>query len=259
VENAHYFRHKLRGDDICLGTCITFTDATVTEALSGVLDFVWIDMEHNAFSPESVQAHIMATRGSHATPLVRVPANDPALIKTVLDIGAAGIIVPLIRTAAEARQAVAACKYPPEGIRGFGPRRPSRYGALSGPDYCRRANEAIITIVQIELADAVHNIDEILHVPGLTTVVIGSHDLAGSMGHMGEPNHPEVLAAVEHVIVRARHAGMPVGLALADPPAAFVPWRAKGVQWFAIGADFILLQRAATEAATIIRAAKETC
>ena len=113
-------------------------------------------------------------------------------IKPVLDVGAAGVIVPLIRSAEDVRRAVAACLYPPQGIRGFGPRRPSNYGRLGGPEFCRAANEDVIVIVQIEHVDAVNDIDAILAVPGLTSVVIGPNDLAGSLGRMGEPEHPEV-------------------------------------------------------------------
>src|SRR6516165_5848185 len=159
------FREKLKAGQTCLGTAITFTDATVTEALCPLLDFVWIDMEHNALSLETVQAHIMATKASETTPLVRVPWNDPVLIKPVLDIGAAGVIVPLIRTAEEARRAVAACLYPPDGIRGFGPRRPSNYGRLGGPEFCRAANASVLPMVQIEHIEAVEHIGEILAVP----------------------------------------------------------------------------------------------
>jgi 2-keto-3-deoxy-L-rhamnonate aldolase RhmA len=108
VENAHYFREKLAAGKTLLGTCITFTDPTVTEALSQVLDFVWIDTEHNPLSLERVQGHLLATKGSQTVPLVRVPANDPVLVKPVLDIGAAGVIVPLVKTADDVRLAVAA-------------------------------------------------------------------------------------------------------------------------------------------------------
>jgi 2-keto-3-deoxy-L-rhamnonate aldolase RhmA len=253
ADNADLFRQKLRGRDVCLGTCVTFTDPTITETLATVLDFVWIDMEHNALSLEAVQGHIMATRGSQTTALVRVPWNDPVLIKPVLDIGAAGVIVPLIRTAEDAERAVAACKYPPEGVRGFGPRRASRYGTVGGPEYCRRANESIVVIVQIEHIEAVRNIHEILAVPGVTTIVIGSQDLAGSLGHIGQPRHPEVLAAIDIVIAAASKANMPLGMALGDTPAVLREWRAKGVQWFAVGVDYWLLQRAADEVCRAIR------
>ena len=102
MENAVHFRRKMKGPEPCLGTCITFTDPTVTEALTTVLDFVWIDAEHGPLSVAAVQGHIMATRGSQTTPLVPVAWNDPVLIKPILDAGTAGIIVPLIRTAEEA-------------------------------------------------------------------------------------------------------------------------------------------------------------
>lgn len=253
MESARAFREKIREGATCLGTCITFSDATVTEALSGIFDFVWIDMEHNPLSLESVQAHVMATKGTNATPLVRVPWNDPVLIKPVLDLGAAGVIVPLIRTAEDAASAVAACRYPPQGIRGFGPRRPSNYGRNSGPEYCRAANESVITIVQIEHADAVRNIDAILSVPGLTSVVIGPNDLSGSLGHVGEPRHPVVLRAIDTVLSSARSAGIPVGIAVGDDPAILAGWVDKGVRWIAVGADFLMLTSAAARSVQAIR------
>ncbi len=254
MENAVHFRRKIQGREPCLGTCVTFTDPTVTEALTTVLDFVWIDAEHGPLSVAAVQGHIMATRGSQTTPIVRVAWNDPVLIKPILDAGAAGIIVPLVRTAEETKRAVAACRYPPEGIRGYGPRRPGRYGTAGGPDYCRQANESIIVIVQIEHIEAVRNIDEILAVEGLTTIVIGSQDLAASLGHRAEPRHAEVLQAIDTVIARAAKAGIPVGMALGDRPEIYCEWHAKGVSWFAVGADFLLLQQAAADAVARIRA-----
>jgi len=254
LDLADSFRQKLKQGRPCLGTVITFTDPTVTEALCQVLDFLWIDMEHNALTLETVQAHIMATKGSETTPLVRVPWNDPVLIKPVLDIGAAGVIVPLIRTAEEARRAVAACLYPPEGIRGFGPRRPSNYGRLGGPEFCRAANASILAMVQIEHIQAVENIDEILAVPGLASIVIGPNDLAGSMGLMGQPRHPDVLQIIDTVIAQARRAGVPIGIGAGDDPETLLDWSARGVQWLAMGGDCTLMLRAATQVAGQVRA-----
>ena len=244
MENAKKFREKLRRGQIPLGCGVSFTDPTVSELFSHVLDFVWIDMEHNALSLETVQAHIMATKGSDAAALVRVPWNDPVLIKPVLDIGADGIIAPLVRSAEEVRLAVAACRYPPEGIRGFGPRRPIQYGRTGDADYCRRANEEIISIVQIEHIDAVNAIDEIVKVPGLTAIVVGANDLAGSMGHMGNPQHPEVQGAIESVVNKAGEAGVSPGIGIADDPEALMAWVSKGVQWVQVGVDWAHLARA---------------
>src|SRR5207253_437060 len=158
------------------------SDPTVTEALAGALDFVWVDMEHNPLTLTAVQGHILAAKGTEATVLVRVAWNDPVLIKPVLDMGAAGVIVPLVRTAEDVRRAVAACLYPPEGIRGFGPRRPSNYGRLGGPEFCRDANARILPMVQVEHIQAVENIEAIVAVPGLASIALGPNDLAGSMG-----------------------------------------------------------------------------
>jgi 2-dehydro-3-deoxyglucarate aldolase/4-hydroxy-2-oxoheptanedioate aldolase len=247
VENAHFFREKLAAGQTLLGTCITFVDPTVTEALSQVLDFVWIDTEHNPLTLERVQGHLLATKGSQTVPLVRVAANDPVLVKPVLDIGAAGVIVPLVKTADDVKLAVAACKYPPEGVRGFGPRRPSAFGTRGGPEFCAEANRAIIPIVQIEQREALENLDAILRVPGLGSIVVGPNDFAASLGYTGQPRHPEVIRAIDTVIAKARSAGVPMGLAVGDDPKTLAEWIDKGVNWLSIAADFALLLRRATD------------
>ena len=253
VENAHYFREKITDGSVALGTCVTIADPVVTEALARVLDFVWIDMEHNPLTLDRVLGHLMATKGSRTTPLVRVAANDPVLVKPVLDIGAAGVIIPLVRTADDVRAAVAACRYPPQGVRGFGPRRPSNYGGIGSLEFCQRANQEIITIVQIEQRQALDNLDEILTVEGLTSIVVGPNDLAASLGHTGQPWHEENIAAIETIIKKARAAGVPMGLATADDPKLLDRWVDQGVSWLAIAADYGLMLRAARESVDHVR------
>lgn len=253
MENAAKFRAKIQAGQVALGTVITFSDPTITEALCPVSDFVWIDMEHNPQSLETVQGHIMATKASDTAPLVRVPWNDPVLIKPVLDIGAAGVIIPLIQTADEARRAVAACLYPPDGIRGYGPRRAAQFGRLGGPEYCKAANETVIPIVQIEHIRAVENLDAILAVPGLVSILVGPNDLAGSMGRMGEPRHPDVIQTIETIVRKARQTDVLVGIAAGDDPQQLIEWVDRGVQWLAMGADFSLLLRAAGQIAGQVR------
>ena len=136
------FIEKMQKGRICLGTVVSFTDPTVSEALCSLLDFIWIDAEHGPFSLETIQGHVMATKGTDTTPLVRVPGNDPIWIKQVLDLGAAGVIVPMIRTVEEARLAIAACLYPPAGVRGYGPRRHFQYGDFGGPQFCQETNDS---------------------------------------------------------------------------------------------------------------------
>jgi 2-keto-3-deoxy-L-rhamnonate aldolase RhmA len=248
------FREKMLRGEICFGTAITFTDPAITELLAGDLDFVWIDGEHNALSLETIQLHLMAVKGTSAFPLVRVAWNDPVLIKPVLDIGAPGVIVPLIRTADDAAKAVAACRYPPKGIRGFGPRRATRYGRDGGPDYVARADASIMVNVQIEHAEAVKNLDAILATEGLAGIVIGPNDLAGSMGHSGRPDHPDVQKTIDVVISRTRAANKFVGIGAGADPEALADLARRGVQWLTAGADFVLLQKATVQTVTATRA-----
>lgn len=252
MENAKYFREKIGRGQLCLGTSISFTDPTVTEALCNISDFVMIDTEHRPLPLDTVQAHIMATKGSETTPLVRVAWNDAVLMKGVLDVGAAGVIVPFVNSAEEARLAVAACLYPPKGIRGFGPRRPSNYALLPAEEVCRRANEDIIIIVQIEHIEAVQNLDDILAVEGLTGVFIGSFDLSGSMGVMGQNRHPDVLAAIDSVISKARARDVMVGIGVSAPDEV-VEWAQKGVQFAFNGEDYTLMLQAGREAVEAVR------
>jgi 2-dehydro-3-deoxyglucarate aldolase/4-hydroxy-2-oxoheptanedioate aldolase len=253
MDHSSGFIEKMEKGKVCLGTGITFADPTITEAVSSQLDFVWIDAEHAPFSLETIQGHVMATKGSDTTPLVRVPWNDPVLIKPILDLGAAGVIVPWIRTVEDGRRALAACKYPPEGVRGYGPRRPSRYGAVGGPKFCREQNDSILTILQIEHIEAVRSIREILALPGLKAIVLGLNDLAGSMGLTGQPRHPSVLEAAETVIREARQAGIFPGISIADHAEQLIEWAQKGVQWLCIGVDYMLLVHGLEKVTTQIR------
>ncbi|HUS17532.1 MAG TPA: aldolase/citrate lyase family protein, partial [Chloroflexia bacterium] len=180
--------------------------------------------------------------------------NDPVLIKPVLDIGADGVIIPLVRTVEDVRRAVAACRYPPAGVRGFGPRRASGYGELGGPDYVRLANETVICIVQIEHIEAANNLDAILQVPGLDGIVIGPNDLAGSMGFMGQPHHPEVQKVMEAIIATTIKTQVYAGVSVGGPPEYFADWIKRGVQWIGMGGDLSLMLSAARQLDAQVRA-----
>ena len=253
MKNARTFTDKLRQGNLCLGTAITLSDPTVTEALSGECDFFWIDMEHTPLSLDALKCHLMAMKGSDTASLVRVPWNDPVLVKPVLDVGADGVIIPMVATGDDVARAVAACRYPPEGIRGFGPMRPLDYGRLDARQFCDDANENIITIAQIEQAEAVENIDEILAVPGLTSIAFGPQDLSASFGHRTQPRHPEVMRAIETVIAKARQANVLVGISVGDDAGLLCDLVDMGVQWLSMGADVTLMIRAAREVGGKVR------
>lgn len=253
IGNAAVFKNKLRRNHLCLGTSISLADPAVTEALCGICDFVWIDMEHTTLSLEAVRAHVMATKGSETATLVRVPWNSPVLIKPVLDLGANGVIVPMVRSAEEAAAAVSACRYPPLGIRGFGPLRASNYGRVKARDFCEESDRTLMTVIQIEHIEAVENLDSILKVPGIQDIMIGPSDLAASMGHLGDTEHPDVVRAMEGVVQKACAADVNVGLATGTDPAAIAGWAQKGVRWFALLNDVMLLLQTVHDCVGLIR------
>jgi len=241
MHNARRFTEKIAQGQLCLGTCISTGDPSITEALAPDADFFWIDLEHTSITGDQLRQHFMGIKGSEAAAIVRVPTNDAVQIKTVLDIGADGIIVPMIGNADDVAEAVSACKYPPEGIRGFGPLRPTQYARIGAEDFIAEANKSILTICQIEQKSAVDNIDEILQVPGLSSLAFGPMDLSASLGHRGQPGHPAVLEAVQYVTAKAKEANVPVGVSIGSDAASLKKWRAMGMQWIAMGVEVTLM------------------
>ncbi|MCC6613401.1 MAG: hypothetical protein IT320_07980 [Anaerolineae bacterium] len=238
METILRFRRRLTDGNICVGASITFSDPLVTDALGDSVDFFWIDLEHSAMSPEALQAHLLAAKSRQVPSLVRVPGSDTPFIKPVLDSGADGIIVPQVRSAEEVRRVVDDCRYPPLGRRGYGPRVPGNYGRSGGADYIARANEAIFVSVQIENRESYEAIDEIVAVPGLDSIVIGPADLSASLGHTGDPDHPEVASAIDQVIAKARAKGLFVGAGMGPDARYAVGMARRGVQWLQVGGDF---------------------
>jgi 2-keto-3-deoxy-L-rhamnonate aldolase RhmA len=175
---------KWQRGEVTSGLWMHSTDPTTAEII-GLLqpDWIMIDAEHGALDLETIQTHLMVLEQSPSVPLIRVPSSDHVYIKRILDLGAAGVLIPQIQSVDEARRAVAACKYPPEGMRGAGPRRPSRYG-MQEASYLHDANARTIVLLMIEHSNAVRDIDAILAIPGLDGLVFGPLDLSASMGLM---------------------------------------------------------------------------
>lgn len=219
-------------------------------------DWLLIDAEHSPFTLDSLLPVLMAFNGRETVPLARVPRNDQVVIKQFLDLGVEGILVPMVNSPEEALHAVAACKYPPVGNRGFGPRRAADYGRASAA-YIQTANESVLVLIQIEHITAVGQVEQILAVPGLDAVLLGPMDLSASMGRLGQIEHPEVQAAIDKVIAAARKAGLPVGVPMAADAEMLMKWAARGCNLFITGEQDGLLRRAAESAlATFKRAYK---
>ena len=231
-------RDKLKAGETLFGAGITLTDLTVTEGLAPSVDFFWIDLEHNATTTESMLGHLVAARAGGVPSIVRIPNNDVAWVKRVLDSGAEGIILPRSDSAAEVIDFVSACRYPPMGTRGFGPRRPMQYGRLEQQEYLAQANRDVFVCVQVETTSLVDELDEVLKLEGLDSLVLGPQDLSGSMGRLGETTHPEVIEVMKTVCSKARAAGKFVGSGLGADPAFAKVLVDCGVQWLQAGNDF---------------------
>ncbi len=239
------FKRALHAQQRLLGLWINFPYAPITEALAGSgFDWLLFDMEHTPNDLEQVGQQLLALRGTNTkvAPIVRVPVHDMAWIKRVLDAGAPNVMVPNIRTEAEAREAVAWTRFAPEGLRGVaGSTRAGGWTRYT--DYMARANDEISVIVQIESQQALDNLDAICRVPGIDAVFIGPSDLAASLGHRGGASHADVQTAIAKAIRTALAADCAIGILTADGKAQ--PYLEQGATMVGVGTDLHLLVAAA--------------
>ena len=246
-------KKRLRAGETTYGCWLSFSNVNVAEILAGTgFDWVLIDTEHGPFGLEGLQHCLAAFNGSRTVPIVRVPWNDAVRIKQILDLGADGVLVPMVNTLAEAKAAISACKYPPEGTRGFGPRRASDYGR-STDDYVAQANEGTIVVLQIEHIKAVEDVDSIIALPGIDVICLGPTDLSGSLGLLRQFTHPKVVAAVDKVIARSSAKGLPVCAGVAFPPGIMKDWVAKGANFVLTMEDSTLFRQGAANALAAMR------
>ena len=230
-----------------IGVWVCSGNATVAEICAGSgVDWILIDSEHTPNTLESIVNQLQAVQGYAAATMVRPPHGDPQLIKQYLDLGVQNLLVPMVDTAEEAQALVRAVRYPPQGIRGVGSAlaRASRWNRVE--NYLQNADASIALFIQVETVASVANIDEILSVEGIAGVFVGPSDLAASMGLLGQQDHPDVIAAVEGVIAKAKAARVSVGVN-AFAPATAQRYIAAGVDFILVGADVAILARA-TEA-----------
>lgn len=233
-------RKKIAENQPVIGANILLSDCTVSEIFGFAgCDYVWIDMEHAPLSYKDTANHIIAAHSGGAAAFVRIPWNDPVMVKRVLDMGPDGIIIPLIKNAEDARQAVASCRYPPEGIRGWNPLRSNMYGCVDTDWYIHNVDNLVWKILMIEQISAAENLEEILQVDGVDAVLIGPSDLSGSMGKLLETDAPEVKEVIDRIIRTAKKAGTPVALAVPSgtPAEVLCEWFKKGIQIISIGQD----------------------
>jgi 4-hydroxy-2-oxoheptanedioate aldolase len=216
-------------------------------------DFVIIDNEHGGGSISDATDMLRCCAAAGCPAIVRVPWNDQVYLKRILDAGAQSIMVPMVETAEEAAAAVAACRFPPAGRRGYAApvMRCSRYGFIA--DYLHRANEELLLIAQIESAAAAGRAEAIAAVEGIDMVLIGVNDLAGSIGLLEQLDRPEVRALVEQAEAGVRRAGKPLGT-VPSAGAETIELFHRGYQLIAGAGDASLLREAAKADLARIRA-----
>ncbi len=241
------FADLLAGNQPRHGTWSQLASPEVIDILAATgFDFTIVDTEHGYFGLETAENLVRACDAGGLVPLLRVPGKEPWMIMKALDCGAAGVVVPGIGSAAEAKAAVAAASYPPRGRRGACPCvRATDHLTLDWPAHAERANAETGVIALIESPEGVAAFDAILAVDGLLAVLLGPFDLSVAMGHQGDFTHPEVMAALAGMARQARDAGVPVIMPVFSPalPAVreqIARWQELGVRLFTVGTDKLL-------------------
>ncbi len=240
------FRIDLRAGKPLIG-CWSQLASPITAEVLGLAGFDWLlfDGEHAPNDVGTFVPQLMAIKGSRSAAIVRPPANDPIIIKRLLDIGFYNFLIPLVSSVDDARRAVASTRYPPAGIRGVAvSHRSNMFGTF--PDYHTTINDHIAVVVQIETVNALRDIDAISSVDGVDAVFVGPSDLSAALGHMGDSNHPEVQEAIRKIFAGAKANGKASGI-LAPVEADARRYLEMGATLVAVGSDLGLF-RAATQA-----------
>jgi len=232
-----------------VGTWIAITDVYSVEMIAGLgFDWLLIDMEHIPISKENLRAILMAIKGSVSVPIVRVASATVENVQSALDLGAQGIMAPMINSVADAEHAVRCCRYPPQGRRGFGPIRASGY-LKRADEYRSEANNETVFFAQIETPEAVGNATAILATPGVDGIYIGNADLTNFMNHDARAGAVNVQGVVDDLIKTAVNASMPIGLPTWST-AEFNRYAELGATLLTIGSDLSFL---ASQAETALK------
>lgn len=239
--NKNAFKQRLCSGEPMTGVWLSLASPYVAELVATAgFDWLLLDGEHAPNDLTSLLAQLQAIAPYASAPVVRPPQGDTVLIKQYLDIGVQNLLIPMVETAEQAAEVVAATRYPPEGIRGMGSflARASRWGQIE--DYLNRADEEICLILQLESPLALANLEAIAAVEGVDGLFIGPADLSAAMGHRGNPGHPEVRAAIDDAIARIQVAGKSAGIITFDEAEAR-GYLAAGCGFVGVGVDALVL------------------
>ena len=252
-------KSRLSRSELTIGSWVTLGHPSIAEIMAAAgFDWLVLDMEHSVLELSEVQSIIQVLDAKQCPAIVRLTSNHPDQIKRVMDAGATGVMVPMIKSAADAKAAVDGVYYPPRGQRGVGLARAQGYGN-SFQAYRQWLDENAVIVVMIEHVDAVKAIDSILAVPGIDAYIIGPYDLSGSMGRPGDLNHPDVQAAIAQVLEAGRRANKPGGIHVIEPDLEALQQRIQaGFNFLGYGLDIRILDSICRTHLQSIRATLKT-
>ena len=247
-------KSKFRDGKNVVGTwCVLPTGDAVEAICRSGMDFVIIDLEHGPHSFETAANMARAAQVVGATALIRVPVNQQEVILRALEIGSDGIVVPQIEDVDSAKMAIQSAKYFPEGSRGFSPfTRSGGFSAYQVEELAERKNADTVCVLLVEGVSAIENLEDILAVPGIDVIYIGTYDLCQSAGHPGNPDHPEVLRLLETCVEKIVASGKVAGC-LAQSTQQAIQWHQMGIGFVALKADAALLSDTVRSARSEIR------
>lgn len=253
-------KEKLKKHQPLAGAHVILTDPCISEIVSNLdYDFIWIDTEHSAIDYHTLEMHLMAVRAGGTPAVVRVPWNDPILVKRVLEQGPEGIVFPVINTAEEAERAMESCLYPPEGKRGFGPIRAVKYGLESMDEYIHTGHKELCRFIQIESEEGVKNLDAILCNPYIDGVIIGACDLSGSIGVLNQVFAERNLELIDEAVEAARKHQIPIGISTGSTDLKTLKfWYDRGLTILSSGMDYSYILSGAKQTLKTIQSVFES-
>lgn len=249
------FKQALKqGDTAQIGLWLGLANSYTAELLAGAgFDWLLIDAEHAPSDLQTILGQLQAIAPYPSHPIVRPPWPDAVRIKQILDLGAQTILAPMVETGEQAAEVVSATRYPPQGIRGVGSALARASGFNRMPEYLQTANDEICVLIQIETPKGVENLDDILATEGVDGVFIGPSDLSASMGHIGNPGHPDVQKVIEESIAKIVAAGKAPGILIADQTLA-QRYIELGALFVGVGTDTGLLMKSSNDLAAKFKA-----
>lgn len=255
-ERKSPLKKHLQDRSLTLGSWLTIPHQAVVEIMSSAgFEWLTVDLEHAAIDIQDLANIIGHIQGNGMEALVRVSKNEEVVIKRAMDAGANGVIVPMVKNAEEAKQAVGYVKYPPHGMRGVGLSRAQHYG-VGFESYMRWLEQESVVIVQIEHSESVRNLESILAVDGVDGIIVGPYDLSASMGKPGRYDEPDVVQALRTIDELTLKAGKPLGFhVISSDHQRTLEKINSGYTFLAFSLDFFFLGDKAREEMKKMRAA----